>query len=169
MGKMEKQFTHLITLAKMKSFTIFKLLPVWVAFAIILPPPTLLVWLGVSMVLDLISGVAKAIKQGTPRTSTGYRRTVAKFIQYGGAIAIGIVLANISDYKKDGESNQMIYTYFSNSMLLFIIYIEITSILENLIEVSPDSEFTKKFLKPVHKAFSFDFKQFFATEDKPKP
>jgi Bacteriophage holin family len=136
------------------------------AFAIILPPPNLLIWLGVSMFLDLVTGIAKAIKKGTPRTSTGYRRTVAKFIQYGGAIAIGIVLANISDYKKDGDGSQMIYTYFSNSMLLFIIYIEITSILENLIEVSPESDFTKKFLNPAHKLFSFDFKQFFTTEQK---
>lgn len=136
------------------------------AFAIILPPPNLLIWLGVSMALDLVTGVAKSIKKGVPRTSTGYRRTVSKFIQYGGAIAIGIVLANISDYKKDGDGSQLIYTYFSNSMLLFIIYIEITSILENLVEVSPESEFTKKFLTPVHKLFSFDFKQFFTTEQK---
>ena len=138
------------------------------AFAIILPPPDLLIWLGVTMFIDLLTGIAKAIKKNVPRTSTGYRRTVAKFIQYGGAIAIGIVLANIADYKKDGEINKMIYAYFSNSMLLFIIYIEITSILENLIEVSPEGEFTRKFLKPVHRVFSFDFKQFFITEEKPK-
>lgn len=135
-------------------------------FVIILPPANLLIWLGVTMFLDLVTGIAKAIKKGTPRTSTGYRRTVAKFIQYGGAIAIGVVLANVSGYEKEGDGSQMIYSYFSNSMLLFIIYIEITSILENLVEVSPDSEFTKKFLTPVHKLFSFDFKQFFTTEQK---
>lgn len=136
------------------------------AFAIILPPANLLIWLGVSMFLDLVTGIAKAIKKEVVRTSKGYRETVSKFVQYGGAIAIGVVLANISDYKKEGDGSQIIYAYFSNSMLLFIIYIEITSILENLIEVSPESEFTKKFLIPVHKLFTFDFKQFFTTEQK---
>jgi len=127
--------------------------------AIVLPPATLLVWLGVSMALDLITGVAKAIKNNVPRTSTGFRRTVTKFIQYGGAIAIGIILANISEFRKD-DSSEWIYKYFSNSMLLFMIYIEIKSVFENLIEVSPDSDFTRFFLKPIHDILSVDFSRF---------
>ena len=127
--------------------------------AIVLPPADLLLWLGIAMVLDLLTGIAKAIKKEIPRTSTGLRQTVVKFIQYGGAISIGIILANVSEYQKD-SSSQIIYKYFSNSMLLFIIFIEIKSILENMIEVSPDSDFTRYFLNPIHNILCFDFKRF---------
>jgi len=131
--------------------------------AIVLPPPTLLLWLGITMTLDLITGVAKAIKNDVPRTSTGFRRTVMKFIQYGGAISIGIILANISDMQKDSAS-ETLYKYFSNSMLSFIIFIEIKSIIENMVEVSPKSDFTKLFLNPIHKILSLDLKNFLNTK-----
>jgi uncharacterized membrane protein len=136
-----------------------------ILFVVILPPTSLLVWLGLAMVLDLITGIAKAIKKDIPRTSEGLRRTVAKFIQYGGAISIGVILANVSNFKKD-STIEMVYQYFSNSMLTFIIFIELKSIVENMIEVSPESDFTKNFLNPIHKIISIDFKQFFKTEDK---
>jgi uncharacterized membrane protein len=127
--------------------------------AIVLPPSSLLIWLGLAMILDLITGVSKAIRNNVPRTSTGFRQTVVKFIQYGGAIAIGIILANISEFNKD-ESSEWIYKYFSNTMLLFMIYIEIKSVFENLIEISPDSDFTRFFLKPIHDLLSIDFSRF---------
>jgi hypothetical protein len=127
--------------------------------AIVLPPSGLLIWLGLAMTLDLITGVAKAIRNNVPRTSTGFRQTVVKFIQYGGAIAIGIILANVSEFRKD-ESSEWIYKYFSNSMLIFMIYIEIKSVFENLIEISPDSDFTRFFLKPIHDLLSVDFSRF---------
>lgn len=127
--------------------------------AIVLPPASLLIWLGLAMGLDLITGVAKAVRNNVPRTSTGFRKTVVKFIQYGGAIAIGIILANVSEFRKD-DSSEWIYKYFSNTMLLFMIYIEIKSVFENLIEVSPDSDFTRFFLKPIHDILSVDFSRF---------
>ena len=127
--------------------------------AIVLPPASLLIWLGLAMALDLITGVAKAVRNNVPRTSTGFRKTVVKFIQYGGAIAIGIILANVSEFRKD-DSSEWIYKYFSNTMLLFMIYIEIKSVFENLIEVSPDSDFTRFFLRPIHDILSVDFSRF---------
>lgn len=145
----------------------FTFLKIGVSFllAIILPPADLLLWLGIAMVLDLLTGIAKAVKKDIPRTSTGLRQTVVKFIQYGGAISVGIILANVSEYQND-SSSQIIYKYFSNSMLLFIIFIEIKSILENMIEVSPDSDFTRYFLGPIHNLLSFDFKQFIKPPNK---
>lgn len=127
--------------------------------AIVLPPASLLIWLGLTMTLDLMTGVAKAVRNNVPRTSTGFRKTVVKFIQYGGAISIGIILANVSEFRKD-DSSEWIYKYFSNTMLLFMIYIEIKSVFENLIEVSPDSDFTRFFLKPIHDILSVDFSRF---------
>lgn len=127
--------------------------------AIVLPPASLLIWLGLAMALDLITGVAKAVRNNVPRTSTGFRKTVVKFIQYGGAIAIGIILANVSEFRKD-DSSEWIYKYFSNTMLLFMIYIEIKSVFENLIDVSPDSDFTRFFLRPIHDILSVDFSRF---------
>lgn len=146
----------------MKTLTTIKLMVPFL-MAIVLPPPTLLLWLGITMVLDFITGVAKAIKNDEPRTSTGFRRTVMKFIQYGGAISIGIILANISDMQKDSAS-ETLYRYFSNSMLSFIIFIEIKSIIENMVEVSPKSDFTKLFLNPIHEILSLDLKNFINTK-----
>lgn len=137
--------------------------------AIVLPPASLLIWLGLAMALDLITGVAKAVRNNVPRTSTGFRKTVVKFIQYGGAIAIGIILANVSEFRKD-DSSEWIYKYFSNTMLLFMIYIEIKSVFENLIEVSPDSDFTRFFLRPIHDILSVDFSRFVKKpQNEPKP
>lgn len=137
--------------------------------AIVLPPASLLIWLGLAMALDLITGVAKAVRNNVPRTSTGFRKTVVKFIQYGGAIAIGIILANVSEFRND-DSSEWIYKYFSNTMLLFMIYIEIKSVFENLIEVSPDSDFTRFFLRPIHDILSVDFSRFIKKpQNEPKP
>lgn len=149
----------------MKTLTTLKLM-VPLLMAIVLPPTNLLVWLGITMVLDLITGVFKAIKNDIPRTSTGFRRTVNKFIQYGGAICIGIILANLSEMQKDSAS-ESIYLYFSKSMLSFIIFIEIKSIIENLVQASPNSDFTKLFLNPIHKILSLDLKNFLNTNQKP--
>jgi MFS superfamily sulfate permease-like transporter len=145
----------------MKTLTLKLMVPL--LMAVVLPPPALLAWLGFTMLVDLITGVAVAIKKDIPRTSTGFRKTVNKFLQYGGAIAVGIILANISDMQKD-SAGEKIYQYFSNSMLSFIIFIEIKSIMENLVQISPKSDFTKLFLNPIHKILSLDLKNFLNTK-----
>ena len=93
----------------MKTLTTIKLMVPFL-MAIVLPPPTLLLWLGITMVLDFITGVAKAIKNDEPRTSTGFRRTVMKFIQHpiviflGGALTFyvitGLVTGNWNPFAK---------------------------------------------------------------------
>ncbi len=148
----------------MKTVSLLKL-AIPLLMSIILPPSTLLTWLGIAMILDLITGVAVAVKKGVPRTSKGFRGTVVKFIQYGGAIAIGIILANVADIQKD-EASEAIFKYFSTGLLAFIIFIEVKSILENMIEINPESDFTKYFLNPVHDFISLNFIQKFKQENK---
>lgn len=143
----------------MKTLAFLKL-AVPLLMAIILPPSTLLTWLGITMILDLITGVAVAVKKGGPLTSKGFRGTVVKFIQYGGAVGIGIILANVADIQKD-EASEAIFKYFSTGLLAFIIFIEVKSILENMIEINPESDFTKFFLNPVHDFISLNFIQKF--------
>jgi hypothetical protein len=142
----------------MKELMIKALVPI--AMAIVLPSSTLLAWLGIAMVLDLITGVACAVKKGVPRTSKGFRGTITKFLQYGGAIAIGIVLANLFEIQKE-TATEAIFKYYNSGLISFIIFIEIKSILENLIEISPDSDFTKYFLTIVHDFISLNFIQKF--------
>lgn len=133
--------------------------------AIVLPSSTLLAWLGVAMILDFITGVAVAVKKGVPRTSKGFRGTITKFLQYGGAIAIGIVLANLFEIQKDSVT-EAIFKYYNSGLISLIIFIEIKSILENLIEISPESDFTKYFLNTVHDFISLNFIQKFKQNPK---
>jgi Bacteriophage holin family len=146
----------------MKTLTTIKLM-IPLLMAIVLPPANLLMWLGITMILDLITGIFKAVKNDIPRTSTGFRRTVQKFIQYGGAISISIILSNISEMQKDSAASGILI-YFGKSLISFIIFIEIKSILENLVEASPNSDFTKLLLNPVHKILSLDLKNFLNTK-----
>lgn len=150
----------------MKTLAFLKL-AVPLLMAIILPPSTLLTWLGITMILDLITGVACAVKKGVPRTSKGFRGTVVKFIQYGGAVGIGIILSNVADIQKD-EASEAIFKYFSTGLLAFIIFIEVKSILENMIEINPESDFTKFFLNPVHDFISLNFIQKFKQNENEK-
>jgi phage-related holin len=147
----------------MKTLTIAYVLPS-LLMGLILPPVDLLMLLTAAMVLDLITGVASAKLRGVQITSTGFRGTIKKFIQYGSAIAIGILLANLAD-RDHSEIATTIYKYFDNTLISFLIFIEIKSILENSVEISPTSDFTKYFLTPINKLLSLDLEKFTKTEN----
>lgn len=127
--------------------------------AVTFPPTKLLVWLFVVMVLDLITGIAKAITKGEKRTSKGYRQTISKFIQYGGAISVSVILSNLKEFEdsKTSEVYTRVIEYFTSGLVMFIIMIEIKSVLENLEDISPDSDFTRYFIRPINKILEFEF------------
>ena len=128
--------------------------------SLILPPVDLLIFLTLSMVLDFLTGVVAAKMEGKEITSLGFRGTVKKFTQYGSAICVGILLANIADRGQAGQIASTVYLYFGNALISFIIFIEIKSILENLIKTSPNSDFTRYFLTPVNNLLSLDLSKF---------
>jgi len=122
---------------------------------IILPSGILISWMCVALIADLITGVFRAIIDKKVRTSQGYRETLAKIIQYGGALIIGIILTSLAKSHADGLDPKIL-NYFNNFLVSFIIFIEITSIMENLYAISPESKFSKYFVKPMLAVLTFN-------------
>lgn len=107
-----------------------------------LPNMSLLVWAFVAIGIDLITGLVKAKINKVARTSQGMRKTIIKFMQYGGAIAISFVLVNVSKNETSGIK------YVSDGLIMLIIYIEALSVFENLYAIDKKSPFSKYFIKP---------------------
>ena len=86
-----------------------------------------------AIALDFLTGVAKAKFKKLARTSEGYRKTVVKLMQY--MIPILILWGAgryIPEYKLRLQQA-------SGWVMMFIIYIEVTSIFENLYEIDKKS------------------------------
>lgn len=120
---------------------------------VILPDLNLIAWVLVAMAADFGTGVLKAIVKKEARTSSGYRKTVVKFTQYGGAIAVGVIMSNTL------PPDNMITGYVNNALLIFIIYIEVTSICENIYAIDSSSMFSRYFISPLLKVLTFAIKK----------
>jgi len=142
-----------------------KALTAWILLGInfIISPRITSVLIVVSLILlDFITGVLKAKVKGAARTSEGYRKTLKKVPGY---IIVPTVLWMAGVYAKthvpqDSDSAAMkemagILKSSSGWVLLFIMFIEVKSILENLNEIDPKSPFNKYFVKPLLRIMSF--------------
>ena len=118
-----------------------------------LPSANLLAWVFLAMTLDLITGVIKAVVLKEARTSSGYRKSVIKFTQYAGAILVGMIMGNA--LPKEYE----IVGYVNDGILILLIYIEATSIFENLYAIDSTSPFSKYFISPILKLLTFAIKK----------
>lgn len=125
-----------------------------------LPTGTLLVVMGITIILDFITGVIKAAMNNKARTSEGYRKTVIKFIQYGGALCVSIVLKYLTITQGDSEMKAIapFLGYLNDGLLFFIVFIEITSILENLYAVDKRSPMALYIIKPLLRIMTFAIK-----------
>lgn len=83
--------------------------------------------------LDFVTGIIKAKFKKEARTSQGYRKTVVKLMQYIFPVIILWAGSTFIPAKKD------MLEQFSGWLVMFIIYIEVTSIFENLYEIDKDS------------------------------
>ncbi len=121
------------------------------------PNKSLLLWMGVAIAIDFITGVIKACFKGEARTSSGYRKTIIKFLQYGGTLAVGAILNNIA-----GQNNMpgaaAVLNAFTDGLVVFIIYIEVTSIMENIYECDKESMLCKYFIKHALNILTFQIK-----------
>lgn len=124
----------------------------------LLPNASLLIWMAMAMAIDYITGFSKAVVLKQVRTSTGMRRTISKFLQYGGAIAVSVILSQAAEQHKMGDV-QHILNLIGDSLVVFIIYIEVTSIFENLIAIDSDSQIAKFFFVPVHRVLTVQIKR----------
>ena len=123
-----------------------------------IPSTGLLLAVGASIVLDFITGVARAIVQKQNRTSEGYRKTVIKFIQYGGAILVSMLLSYISEQNQNLIKYEDYIKLTGNALLCFIIFIEATSVFENMYAMDSSTMFSRYFIKPILSLLTFQIK-----------
>lgn len=139
---------------EMKILSIAILLLLKVTF---LPSVSLLFYMAIAIILDFVTGIVKAKVLNQVRTSSGYRKSVIKFLQYGGSIAIGLVLANAGE-GRTADAFKAMLSYFNDGLILFIIYIEVTSVFENLYAVDNKTLMSRYFIAPVLKILTWQIK-----------
>jgi phage-related holin len=123
-----------------------------------LPAADLFLVFIITIALDFVTGIAKAKTQGLLITSSGYRKTIIKLMQYGGAIAISMLLKYVSLRNAEFFESSKYVGWLTTGLLIFIIFIEVTSILENLTELDKKSPFSRFILQPLYKLLTFQIK-----------
>jgi phage-related holin len=128
----------------------------------VFPNANLLVYLGIAIAVDFVTGVLKAIILKQARTSSGFRRTVTKFLQYGGTLVVGVILANVAKENNWGASSTL--NFFNDALIVFMVYIEATSVFENMYACDSKSVFSKMVIVPIYKILTAQIsKGFFST------
>ncbi|MGX5820589.1 phage holin family protein [Chitinophaga lutea] len=116
----------------------------WTSFSISYHPSyNLLVWVFIAMVLDLLTGLINAYLHHTARRSAGLRKTLRKFTQYAGSILVSVILMNTF------QQDHPVVRYLNDGLLVMLIYIETTSVFENLYAMDSTSMFARYFIGPV--------------------
>ena len=105
--------------------------------------------------LDFLTGVLKAVMLDIPRTSKGYRDTIQKFIQYAGAILLSVSLSFMIKNVPELKSLNFFSIYINNIILMFIMWVEILSNLENLTAIDSKSPISKWVFKPLKNFLTF--------------
>lgn len=99
--------------------------------------------------MDFVTGVTKAKFNKTARTSEGYRKTIVKVMQYLVPIlVIWVASKRVPGYEKTLKE-------IAGWLMLFITYIEATSIFENLYEIDKKSVIGKYVYRPALKILKF--------------
>lgn len=116
-----------------------------------IPNAELLGWVFIAILADFLTGIIKAKLLKIPITSSGFRKSVTKTLQYLGMIICGMILVNT--IKEQNELTKWIH----DGMLMFIIYVEVYSIFENLYNMSPNSKAAVIVFKPIMAILSLSF------------
>lgn len=107
------------------------------------PDLNLLGWVFVAMLFDFITGVMKAKLNKEPITSKRFRESVVKALQYIGVMVGCIILGNTVK-----ENNELV-RWINDGMMIFIIYVEVYSIIENFRDMNPASKMSKLVFTPL--------------------
>lgn len=124
----------------------------------IIPNMDLLIIMVVVIIVDFITGIIKAVIKKQARTSEGYKKTVVKFLQYGGGVVCGILLKYLSLHNSNMVQFATFADYLTDGLVLFIIFIEVTSIFENIYAVDKNTPFARYIVKPLLSILTFQIK-----------
>jgi preprotein translocase subunit SecG len=121
---------------------------------IVYPNPILIFGLMLMIFLDLMSGIRKASKNGEATTSRGLRNTIDKATTYCTFIFSVLIIVNITSFADTDKDFLGVFKYSLNGLIIGTSYIELKSIIENLIAINTKedkpSDFCIYFLTPLH-------------------
>lgn len=138
---------------------------------LIYPHPLLLVGVMGMIFIDLLTGIRKAAKNGQATSSRGLRNSFDKATTYFSLNAAVLVIVNITNIADEDKRFVDWLAYSTNGLLLACCYIELKSILENLIEINTtvvnngdketkvQNDFAKFILTPIHNSLILKFKK----------
>jgi phage-related holin len=121
------------------------------------PSVELLVLVYLAIGFDFITGVLKAVVTDVERNSKGYRETIRKLIQYTFAIICVMILGGIAAIQGI-FTNTAFLAYVKDGLCCFIIFVEVTSILENIYAIDKKSMLSKYFIQPLLRVMTFQIK-----------
>lgn len=130
---------------------------------IIFPSPIIVIGIIILVALDLIWGVRKAAKNGEATTSRGLRKTFDKAGSYFTLLISVMVVTNVVNLSDAQHQYSDWMAYLNNGIPLMFCYVEMKSILENLIEINTHdgepNELAATILIPIHDKLILKFKQ----------
>lgn len=124
----------------------------------IIPNIDLLIVMGGVIIIDFVTGVVKAVIKKQARTSEGYKKTIVKFLQYGGAVVCVVLLKYLSLHNTNMVQFATFADYLTDGLVSFIIFIEVTSIFENIYAVDTTTPFARYIVKPLLSILTFQIK-----------
>lgn len=110
--------------------------------ALVYPNPILLIGLMALIFVDLISGVQKAkrAKKKKEITSSGFRRSVRKASSYFNLIVSVAIMVNLLSFADIHKEYSSTFNFSMNGLVIGCVYIEVKSILENLIAINTNKD-----------------------------
>jgi hypothetical protein len=129
--------------------------------SLIYPDPVMIIGFIVILGLDLVTGIIKASKKREATTSKGLRGTIDKAYTYCALLLSLVVIFNLTSFTS--PEYIWLFNYSINSIVIFSIWIEFKSILENLIAINTDRHGIRNFLceyllVKIHNLIIFKFK-----------
>ena len=123
---------------------------------LVFPKPILLFGLIIMIFLDLLTGINKAKRAGELTTSKGLRKTIDKASTYFNFLMAIFILANLLSLSATKDSFTRLFFMSTNGVVMGCVYIEVKSILENLIIINTKdgvmNDIARYLLVPIHSA-----------------
>lgn len=133
-----------------------------IIYKLIFPNPFSVFGLSGLIFLDLFTGIFKSSMMGIATRSQGMKKSVLKFNTYFSMILLSFILTNLANLVYGLEDEIEALNLGLNGVCLWLIHLEVKSILENLILANTDANGVQnqfaKTLTPIHNAWILKFK-----------
>ena len=145
-----------IIFAKLTTKLLFTITLLDITKNLILPKFSLLMWICLLMLADLVTGLLRATLTKQKITSERLRGSVIKFLQYFGSLGVIIVITN---QNKQNDHLVEVLNWAQDGVAILILYIEALSIFENLYAMDKKNPFAMYFIRPIYWLLSWSVRR----------